>query len=250
MGKQAVAADTSQIRRGVGRPRQVTLQQILEATSAINLENLTLQAVAGELGVTPPALYRHVANREDLVNKFVGYVTEKYPIPSYQGEGWASWAISFAHALHVMYASVPGLADYTIRRTHASASVLERHETAIRVARQSGFDELGAFYATRAIVEFVAGWVAQRQRRDQAQRESSVHPDTEFRETVLHESEKKYPELKASLIAAAKFPASHRFDFTLHALVRGLTDALAHQDTGAASIAQAARAKPRRKPAR
>ncbi|MES2536455.1 MAG: TetR/AcrR family transcriptional regulator C-terminal domain-containing protein [Pseudomonadota bacterium] len=213
-------------KRSVGRPRQVSLDQILDAAAIIGLEKLTLLAVADALGVTPPALYRHVSGREDLISKFVGYITERFPVPAYEGEGWSNWATRFAGALRDMYSAVPGLADYTIRRTHTAHSVLIRHEMSIQAARQSGFDELGALYATRAIVEFVAGWVAQSQRRESAEREGAIHPDVEFRQVVIKETGNQYPNLKDSLQAASKLQPSHRFDFTLRALIFGLANSM------------------------
>lgn len=218
------AADTVKpaAKRGVGRPRQVSLEQIFAAAADIGLGNLTLQAVAETLGVTPQALYHHVKGREDLIAQFVGGITERFPVQPYTGQGWASWAVSFAQALLEMYAAVPGLADYTIRRTHTGHNVLIRHEMSIKAARQSGFDEVGALYATRAIVEFVAGWVARSERRNVTERELEIHPDLEFRQSVLENSDEKYPELKKSLQAAGDLEPSHRFDYTLRALIYGL----------------------------
>ncbi|MES1977472.1 MAG: TetR/AcrR family transcriptional regulator C-terminal domain-containing protein [Pseudomonadota bacterium] len=215
------------VKRGVGRPRQVSLEQIFAAASDIGLGNLTLQAVADTLGVTPQALYHHVKGREDLIAQVVAAVTERFPVQPYTGEGWSSWAVSFAHALLEMYAAVPGLADYTIRRTHTGYNVLIRHEMSIKAARQSGFDEVGALYATRAIVEFVAGWVARSERRNVTERELEIHPDLEFRQSVLDNKDDQYPELKKSLQAAGDLEPSHRFDYTLRALIFGLENNMA-----------------------
>ncbi len=214
------------LKRGVGRPSQVSLEQIFAAISAIGLGNLTLQAVAEALGVTSPALYRLVDGREDLIEKYVAEVMERFPAPAYHGEGWSSWAARYAHALLEMYAAVPGLADYSIRRTPTAQNVLDRHETSIKAAKESGFDEISALYVTRAIIEFVAGWVARSERRDAFERELKVHPDVAFRKHVVAEKGGRYPHLRASLEAVSQLESSHRFDFTLRALIAGLTSTL------------------------
>jgi AcrR family transcriptional regulator len=212
----------TQLKRKVGRPSQLSLGQILAAASKVGLTNLTLQAVADVLGVTPPALYNHIEGREDLISKFVADVMDKFPVPAYQGEGWANWAAGYAASLLAMYEAVPGLADYTIRRTSTVTSVLDRHEMSIMAAKESGFSDLEALYATRAIIEFVAGWVARKERRDALERELKVHPDEEFRNYVIQKGRDEYPHLKGALKAATSLNLSHRFEFTLRALIGGL----------------------------
>lgn len=219
-----------QAKRSVGRPSQVSLEQIFTAASAIGLANLTLQAVANALGVTSPALYRVIDSREDLIAKYVADITERFPAPAYHGEGWPNWALRYAHSLLEMYMSVPGLADYSIRRTPTGQNVLDRHETSIKAAKESGFDAISALYMTRAIIEFVAGWVARSERRNVSGRESKVHPDVEFRSYVMNEKAGQYPHLKASLEAANQLEPSHRFDFTLRALIAGLTNTISQTD--------------------
>ena len=66
--------DAESDRRPVGRPRQLSLDQILATASKIGLNDLTLQAVADALKVTTPALYRHVQSREDLIAKVAAAV--------------------------------------------------------------------------------------------------------------------------------------------------------------------------------
>ena len=228
--KPTNSVDLPPAKRRVGRPNQVSLDQILEAVSVIGLDRMTLQNVAQALDVTPGALYRHVKSREDLVDRFVAYVTSRFPAPQPDDKKWPEWARGFAEALLEMYASAPGIADYTIGQTHTSDSVLSRHETSIRVARDYGFDEVGALYATRAVVEFVAGWVARDQRRAAIGLAQGLHPDEAFRHHVLEVVPGKYPELGASLRAAIGLKTSRRFIYTLDALIDGLARTARQKD--------------------
>ncbi|MBI2726075.1 MAG: TetR/AcrR family transcriptional regulator [Polaromonas sp.] len=225
--EKVVTTAKTRAKRSVGRPKQVSMEQIFAAAATIGLGNLTLQAVAEALGVTPPALYRHVQGREDLIAKFVKHVVERYPAPEYHGEGWAHWATLYARALMDVYGAVPGLADYSIRRTDTGHNILNRHEISIKAAKDSGFNEVSAFYATRAIIEFVAGWVARHERRNVFERELKVHPDVEFKTHVLEETGDDYPNLKAAVKAVTQLSASHRFEFTLRALIAGLESTMA-----------------------
>ena len=67
-------------RRPSGRPRQFSMGDVMAAVQAIGLDNLTLQGVADALDVTPAALYRHVSSKEDLVDRFVAYITAEFPV--------------------------------------------------------------------------------------------------------------------------------------------------------------------------
>ena len=228
--KLSESSDSLPKKRRVGRPNQVTLEQILDAVAVIGLDRMTLQSVALALDVTSGALYRHVKSREDLVDRFVARVTSRFPTPTAEGKDWPEWARGFADALLDMYASAPGIADYTIGQTHTSDSVLSRHETSIRIARDYGFDEVGALYATRAIVEFVAGWVAREQRRAAIGVSQGLHPDEVFRRHVVEVVPEKYPKLSASLRAAAGLKVSRRYKYTLDALIAGLAQTVHRPD--------------------
>jgi len=50
-----------------GRPPRVDARSIVDAAIGIGLSRVTLKLVAERLGVTAPALYRHVRNRDEIV---------------------------------------------------------------------------------------------------------------------------------------------------------------------------------------
>lgn len=50
-----------------GRPARVDAKSIVDAAIAIGLSRVTIKEVAERLGVTAPALYRHVRNRDEIV---------------------------------------------------------------------------------------------------------------------------------------------------------------------------------------
>ncbi|MFT3852687.1 MAG: TetR/AcrR family transcriptional regulator [Ilumatobacteraceae bacterium] len=59
----------------MARPRRIDRDAILAASldvaDAVGVDRLTMQAVAERLGVTPMALYRHVADKADLLDGVV-----------------------------------------------------------------------------------------------------------------------------------------------------------------------------------
>jgi AcrR family transcriptional regulator len=62
------ATEQVQARGRAGLTREAVVARALEIGTAEGLEAVSLRRVAQELGVTPMALYRHVRDKQDLVN--------------------------------------------------------------------------------------------------------------------------------------------------------------------------------------
>lgn len=69
----------------VGRPRLIDRDSILDAGLAVaddvGVDRLTMQAVARRLDVTPMALYRHVADKADLLDGVVEKLLREVELP-------------------------------------------------------------------------------------------------------------------------------------------------------------------------
>jgi AcrR family transcriptional regulator len=69
----------------VPRPRQIDRAAVLRASLALadrgGLGAVTMQAVARQLGVTPMALYTHVAGKQDLLDGLVESLIDEVPAP-------------------------------------------------------------------------------------------------------------------------------------------------------------------------
>jgi AcrR family transcriptional regulator len=70
----------------VGRRPLISLESIVQASLAIadaeGLGALTMQAVARRLGVTPMALYRHVRDKAELLDRVVEALLTEVPLPA------------------------------------------------------------------------------------------------------------------------------------------------------------------------
>src|SRR5919205_2691109 len=80
--------DAASSRRG-----RVTRDRALRAAVALadeaGLEALTMRSLAQELGVVPMALYKHVANKDDLIDGMVDVIIGEID-PSVVGADWKS----------------------------------------------------------------------------------------------------------------------------------------------------------------
>ena len=66
--KEVEATEGLSARERPGLTREVVVNRALEIGNAEGLEAVSLRRLAQELGVTPMALYRHVRDKQDLVN--------------------------------------------------------------------------------------------------------------------------------------------------------------------------------------
>ncbi|MFG1710911.1 GntR family transcriptional regulator [Nonomuraea sp. M3C6] len=91
--KQPVGPATSPRPRQAGVPRQaLNREHVLRAAIAIadaeGLDAVSMRRLAAELGVGPMSLYRHVANRDELVTQMVDEVFGEPELPVPGPEGW------------------------------------------------------------------------------------------------------------------------------------------------------------------
>lgn len=82
---ESIQVSLSSTLTGVGRPALIDRSGVLGAGLAIadeeGLESVTMQAVAERLGVTSMALYRHVADKNDLLDGLVERLLTDFPAP-------------------------------------------------------------------------------------------------------------------------------------------------------------------------
>ena len=74
--KQVNATEHVQARGRPGLTREAVVARALEIGTAEGLEAVSLRRLAQEFGVTPMALYRHVRDKQDLVNAMTEAVLE------------------------------------------------------------------------------------------------------------------------------------------------------------------------------
>lgn len=90
-----------------GRPPRISRSQIVEAAIGLGLDSFTMQGIAEALGVTAPALYSHVAGREEVLELVNETLRARLETFSSSATDWRSWLTDFA----------------TLIRTHLAPSV-------------------------------------------------------------------------------------------------------------------------------
>ena len=140
--------------------RDVVVHAAVAHADAHGTEGLTMRRLAAALGVAPMALYRHVANRDDLLNGMVDVVFGEIDLPSREG-GWKSAmrrrAVS-ARAVLVRHRwAIPLLES----RTNPGPANLRHHDAVLDVLLGAGFDSATATHAFNLLDSYIFGFVLQ-----------------------------------------------------------------------------------------
>ena len=141
-----MAINTQAPRRG--RPPTITFERIAEAGIKMGLPHLTFVGVAALLGVSHMALYKHVANLEELKRMVAIEIFNRWQIPSVASDeydGLESYLLAFTASLRTLVKTYPGLAPYLIRRAAATPAMManiDDHQT--HVARVFGIPKANA----------------------------------------------------------------------------------------------------------
>lgn len=137
--------------------RERVLRAAIAHADAGGLEALTMRTLAEELGVAPMALYRHIANKDDLVDAMVDVVFSEIDLPA-SSAGWKiamrQRAISAREVLSRHRWAI-GLME---SRTNPGPANLRHHDAVIGTLRAAGFTTEMAAHAYSLVDSYIYGF--------------------------------------------------------------------------------------------
>jgi AcrR family transcriptional regulator len=92
-----------------GRPPRVSAERIVAAAIDIGLSRVTLAEVARRLGVTVPALYRHVRNRDEIIKLAAIELSVRRGQPHGGSGHWSDVVRNCAHGMVELFVAEPQL---------------------------------------------------------------------------------------------------------------------------------------------
>ena len=208
--------------RGRGRlNRDRVLRAAMELADAGGLETLTMRTLGQELGVGPMALYRHVANKDDIVDGIVDLVFVEIGVTPAGGDWRAAMrerAIAIREAL-TRHRWAIGLMES--RRSPGPAN-LRHHDAVIGSLRAAGFDMEMAAHAYSLLDSYIYGF-AQTQMNLPFDSTSDI---AEVAQTMLQPFPlDSYPNLAAFITEHAMKPGydyADEFEYGLDLILDGL----------------------------
>lgn len=143
-------------------PRQrLTRQRVLESAiahaDAGGLAALSMRTLAEMLGVAPMALYRHVANKDDLVDAMVDIVFGEVGLPAGGGD-WQTSMRRRAIAVRDTLARHPWAVGLMESRRSPGPANLRHHDAVIGRLRAAGFDVAMTAHAYALLDSYIYGF--------------------------------------------------------------------------------------------
>src|SRR5687767_3130603 len=100
----------------LGRPARLSRERIITAALGSDLGTLTMRELAARLEVSHSALYRWVADRDELFDLISDVMVERIlPTAAPTADNWRGWLADLAWAMHDEFLAVPGYAAHVAR---------------------------------------------------------------------------------------------------------------------------------------
>jgi AcrR family transcriptional regulator len=192
----------------------------LELLDNEGLDALTMPKLARRLGVGTMSLYRHVADKDDLVNSVAERVLDAVAVPDGPPDDWERRVVGYLTALRQAALAHPSLSRILAERGLTVGPVFDQLEEAHAILRAAGFSELGAVRAFYTLFTYVFGFVIWELPRVHQQPPSAYA--AAWNESLGRLDAASYPtlrDLRSHLITAA---SSEQFDYGLRRLVDSL----------------------------
>src|SRR5215468_9642429 len=138
----------------IGRP--VILRASLDLADERGLQAVTMQAVAERLGVTPMALYRHVANKAALLDAVVESLLVEIELPD-RRLPWRERLAGVARAARDLAKRHPEVFPLLLHRTARTPGGLRVRDYICTALRDAGMRNDQALRAERLLSTFVMG---------------------------------------------------------------------------------------------
>jgi AcrR family transcriptional regulator len=209
-------------RTGKGRT-SLTRDRIVEAAVALadagGFDSLSMRNLAAELGAAPMALYRHVTNKEDLLDGMVDVVFgEMYP-PAIGGD-WKSELRKRGISARAALQRHPWAVGLMETRLHPGPASAVHHNATMGCLREAGFPFREAVHAYNLLDSYTYGFALQEQTIPFETPEESA----EMAKTTVGEQGPEYPYLAEVVVELAKkgYDYTEEFEFGLGFVLDGL----------------------------
>lgn len=142
------------VTRSPGRPRSLSVEQIVEAGLAEGLSHVTMPLVAERLGVARSGLYRYVTDRDDLVVKMLSHIALEAQWPPHDLP-WRAQLTQIGETLWHLCATHPGYDLAALQTRQVSPGFVARLAPYVDSMHQQGFSVVEA----TSSIEFVRSLV-------------------------------------------------------------------------------------------
>jgi AcrR family transcriptional regulator len=166
------------------------------------------------------SLYRHVEDKDDLINAVAERVLSAVQVPHGDPDDWEGRVVGFLRALRQASLAHPALSRILAERGLTVAPVFEQLEVVHAVLRAAGFSDLGAVRTFYALLTYVLGFVAWELPRTHQQPAGAY--TAAWNDALDHLDPAAYPTLHALRDQLTTAASSDQFEYGLEQLTRSL----------------------------
>ncbi len=151
----------TQPRTGRGRlSRERVLRAAVAVADSGGIESLTMRRLGEDLGVEAMSLYKHVANKEDLLDGMVDLVFAEIALPSGDTD-WRTAMRDRAVSTRAALVRHPWATPLMQSRTAPGPATLRHHDTVIGTLRRAGFPVQLTAHAFSVLDGYIYGFAMQ-----------------------------------------------------------------------------------------
>ena len=160
-----------------GPRKRTATEDVVAAAVAIadreGVEALTIRAVAAAIGLTPMAIYRHVRDKDELLDRVVDAVASG--IGDVEATGtWREKVVALLRGCREVLLAHPGVASLAVSRPTPVPGVARFFDRVIEAFEEGGFDGVEAVRALDTTLMFVFGSVLWQIPRSHTERERLI----------------------------------------------------------------------------
>ncbi len=137
--------------------RERVLEGALAVAEREGLERLSMRLLAAELGVSTMALYRHVTNKDDLLDGLVERLLGELELPE-ESLPWDERLRRLAGELRALARRRPQLFGLLLRRRAVGEDATRARQVALRALRDAGLESKAAERMERLLSTVVMGF--------------------------------------------------------------------------------------------
>jgi AcrR family transcriptional regulator len=142
----------------------ISREQIVTAATrlirASGYENLTIRRLAAELGVAPMSIYRHVRDKDDLLEEVVDRLLARVWRPRLSEDDWRIWVTEAHNKLRQFLVAQPAALHVFLAHPVVTPNAVARMEAVVRVLTRGLGDETGARRGYAALHTYTIGFAA------------------------------------------------------------------------------------------
>ena len=155
---------TSELSAGRAPWGSISREDIVDA--AVNIveaggyQEMSIRSLAADLGVAPMSLYRHIRDKDDLLNEVVDRLLGRVWRPAVSEDDWQAWIVEAAANLRQFLVTQPAALHVYLRHPVVSPAAVGRMNAMMGVLRRGGLDEVTARSAYGALHTYTIGFAA------------------------------------------------------------------------------------------